>query len=1170
MTTMTASNPITESKFNALKQKLRELFELDKSDLDFGIYRIMAAKNREVTEFLDRQLRDVVRETLASHSAGAADQIQADLNEAIEQARALGADPDSLPKVQELEAKLESAGGASAEVLEVDIYNHLLTFFSRYYDDGDFISKRRYKGETYAVPYSGEEMVLHWANKDQYYIKSGEWHRDYRFRIGEEGGKSARIRLLQATQEAGNNKEADDARRRFILCAGNPVDVADPDELILHFEFRVPTAEDRSAVGDSEATRIYGGNYDKATGRTKGNEREQFAAYAEQVARKAMPEEWRQLVSQPAPTDTKPTRTILGKHLDDFTARHTFDYFVHKDLLGFLRRELDFYIKNEVVRLDDIESLDDAHLSRVQGRLKAIRSVAGRIIELLSAIEDFQKKLWLKKKFVLNTSWLVTVDRVPDALRDVVTANQRQWSEWERLGFKPVPESEGSDGLFRGAAWGTRAYLDARDKLVVDTRLFDESFTGELLASEEVLMGATTIDSAVTGLLVNGDNFHGLNTCLASCGGLVDTIYIDPPYNTNVSSIPYKNNYRHAAFATMMRDRVSLLRRVMSPRGVIMVSIDDTERTTVEHALDDAFGHHNRINELIWRQNTNDGRSPTYSTNHEYVEVYARSKATVEADPSSFREPKPGFVEVSELIRSFDGSYPPIAEIEAALASLYREHIRGYRAEVEAAGMAWATEKRNDPWNGVYQYKFAEYRGADGRLVLPEKARETAAEIWVYTESDWTIMSSENKQSASTRDPEHRNYRFYEVTHPVTGKTCAQPSRGWKGTRFIDPEYPDRNSFESLAADDRIAFGPDESKVPRQKRFLHQVSTNVPKTVIVDYADGEKQTVELFGRPGVFLAPKHTNFVKSLIRPCCTKTSRILDCFGGSGSTAQAVIELNREDGGNRQFVVMEANSYFDNLIRPRVAKCSYSPVWKGGEPQTHDGGVSTLVKCFTVESYEDALSNLPAPDGGLLDGRPEEEKDVMLRYAIDLELGPYILDLDIFRDPWGYEIEAQVAGNQEIRSNRVDLVETFNLLIGLKVHAYGPIERYGADFEKVDHDDGLGRLAIVGRFRRDPEGPFAFQRVEGVLNDGSDTRVLVIWRTLTDDPEQDAAALDAWMERHREDTRERSEHRDYHRIYVNGPVTLAQPTQEIRTVFPIEQTFKDRMFADAEGSEAV
>ena len=110
----TPTTTITDSKFNALKAKLRELFELDKSDLDFGIYRIIAAKNKEVTEFLDRQLKDVVRGTLAAHGAGAADQVQAELDKAIEQARALGADPETLPKVKDLRARLESAGGAAS------------------------------------------------------------------------------------------------------------------------------------------------------------------------------------------------------------------------------------------------------------------------------------------------------------------------------------------------------------------------------------------------------------------------------------------------------------------------------------------------------------------------------------------------------------------------------------------------------------------------------------------------------------------------------------------------------------------------------------------------------------------------------------------------------------------------------------------------------------------------------------------------------------------------------------------------------------------------------------------------------------------------------------------------------------------------------------------------
>src|SRR5690606_32448800 len=151
------------------------------------------------------------------------------------------------------------------------------------------------------------------------------------------------------------------------------------------------------------------------------------------------------------------------------------------------------------------------------------------------------------------------------------------------------------------------------------------------------------------------------------------------------------------------------------------------------------------------------------------------------------------------------------------------------------------------------------------------------------------------------------------------------------------------------------------------------------------------------------------------------------------------------------------------------------------------------------------------APTSALLAGADPQARDAFITYALDLEMGPHLLDLDAFRDPWGYSINAQLAGEDEIRPHRVDLVETFNYLIGLRVHAYGPIERYTADFERADHDEeDLRRLKVAGRLRRDPDGPFVFQRIEGELNPaltgGQTTRVLVVWRTLTDDPEQDAA----------------------------------------------------------------
>lgn len=1091
-----ATTAITDSKFNALKAKLRELFELDKSDLDFGIYRIIAAKNKEVTEFLDRQLKDVVKATLAAHGAGAADQVHAELDRAIEQARALGADPETLPKVKDLRARLETAGGTAggAADLEADIYNHLLAFFGRYYDEGDFISQRRYKGDTYAIPYSGEEVTLHWANKDQYYIKSGEWHKDYRFKVGGGGEKTVRFKLIEATQEVGNNKEADDAKRRYILAIENPVE-EDPGILTLRFEFRTPTQADKDRAAGG-AVAVFGGDYAKASNPKKGDEREQFCADAEKRAIAAVPEAWRTLIAAPgaAATADKPARTLLGKHLDHFSARNTFDYFIHKDLGGFLRRELDFYLKNEVVRLDDLETLPPDHLQRVQGKVKAIRKVAHSIIGFLAAIEDFQKKMWLKKKFVLNTNWLVTVDRIPPALRDVVAQNDEQWAEWERLGFKP--ENTGDEGLFGGAAWGTREYLDACDKLLVDTALFDHVFVSEVISSELALAGAATIEDAITGLLVNGENFSALRLLTPMYVRSIQCVYIDPPYNTAASEIAYKNNYKHSSWNSLIYDRIDVGRNFLHASGFLAVTIDYEELFDLGKVTDSLFSPESRVGIVTVFINPK-GRQHErfFSSSTEYMLVYAMDPSTGEFNRTTIDPAKAQEFELDDG----DGKF--------RLDEFARMRSSTLRA------------KKPDCYYPIYV--------SPGLDVLTTTKIDGYSEVFPIdrngVEYSWKVLPStfEDNNKAG----------LY-----VAQKTAS-------GIRVFN-KYYEQQVYPNIWTDKRY--------------FPEFQGTNVLKAMIGD---------------GVFSYPKSIHAVADLIKLTSSDGDIVLDYFGGSGTTAHAVCQLNRQGEDKRRFILIEMGRYYYTATKPRTVKALYSPEWRNCAAQTHNKGLSAIVKYFAVESYDDSLNNLPAPSGQLLEGRSPEEKDALLTYGLDLELGPHLLNMDAFRDPWGYTINAQLAGDAEIKRHRVDLVETFNYLIGLKVHAYGPLERYNApatDFERAAHADGLGRLKLTGRLRRDANGPYVFQRVEGELNDGNSTRVLVVWRKLTDDPEKDAAVLDAWMSRHRESTRERTEHRDYHLIYINGPVTLPQPTAEIRTVYPTEETFKAKMFEDTESASQI
>src|ERR1039458_3874542 len=169
-------------RFNRLVGLLKELFQLNEPDLDFGLYRILHAKSAEVTQFLDKDLLPQVKQAFALYKTADKAELERELANAIGQAQALGADPETLPKVKELHAKLAN-DAVDVGALESEIYDHLFSFFRRYYSEGDFLAKRIYKSGVYAIPYEGEEVKLHWANSDQYYIKTSEYLRDYAFRL---------------------------------------------------------------------------------------------------------------------------------------------------------------------------------------------------------------------------------------------------------------------------------------------------------------------------------------------------------------------------------------------------------------------------------------------------------------------------------------------------------------------------------------------------------------------------------------------------------------------------------------------------------------------------------------------------------------------------------------------------------------------------------------------------------------------------------------------------------------------------------------------------------------------------------------------------------------------------------------------------------------------------
>ena len=231
------------SKYDDLVKKLKEIFQIDRPELDFGVYRILNSRSVEVNDYLEKRLKAKVSESLAASGAADAAGLQKELKEKVAQYSADGLNPDSVPKVREIREKI-AVYTAGASEYENAVFTHLLTFFSRYYDKGDFISQRRYKGDTYAIPYAGEEVMLYWANKDQYYTKSGENFSNYAFKLDD--GRTVRFRLVTA-DTAKDNRKDNDKDRRFVLIEKHTRTLTD-EEGDEYEEELLPIAEEKGEL----------------------------------------------------------------------------------------------------------------------------------------------------------------------------------------------------------------------------------------------------------------------------------------------------------------------------------------------------------------------------------------------------------------------------------------------------------------------------------------------------------------------------------------------------------------------------------------------------------------------------------------------------------------------------------------------------------------------------------------------------------------------------------------------------------------------------------------------------------------------------------------------------------------------------------------------------------
>lgn len=858
--------------------------------------------------------------------------------------------------------------------------------------------------------------MLHWANKDQYYTKSGENFSNYAFTL--ENGKKVQFRLVEADTAKDNRKDNDQTRVFALIEPKIKTETdANGDEIqtdILPFDIK----------GDLLTLRF---EY-KAV-----NKKEKQSDYITQVVEKiqnfAISDDFQEIFTL-KPTDTNKTRTLLEKYLTDYTAKNTADYFIHKNLGKFLNQELDFYIKNEVMNLDNIQdSTDFSHIEQNFQTIKTLKTVAKEIIAFLAQLEDFQKKLWLKKKFVVGCHYLITLDHLTEAQVQTALDNPKQTAQWQ--------------ALFNVNTSGLNVVELCKNypHLVVDTALFEPTFQADVLREIEHL------DDKTNGLLIHSDNFQALNLLQERYKEQVKCIYIDPPYNTGSDNdFIYKDNYQHSSWVAMMSNRFELARDLIQDNSGIWVSTDDGEYARLQILMADSFGNDNFVGDIIWNSRKSMSSDALISGAINHTTFFAKNKVVLDKNKSKFRLPE-----------TMDGFENPDND------------LRG----------AW----KLDPLDA----------------------------------------------------PNVRENLSYGITNPNTGETFYPPEgRCW---RF------EKETVDAYLKDGRILFGKTGKTKPAFKRFYEEAKekgkvTNTLWDDVGTTTNGTKLLHSLFNNaiPKEKLnkiKPKPIEFMQKIFQLHNEKLPIYMDYFAGSGTTAHAVINLNREDKGTRKYILVEQGEYFDTVLKPRVQKVIFSEKWKEGKPEAEENGsngVSQIVKVLKLESYEDTLNNLELrKPSNQFDFDEQVQQDYLLHYMLDVESRGSLLSTDHFAKPFDYELNIATSSVGVYHAQKIDLVETFNYLIGLRVEQVN------------DERKKRGIVTVLGKL---PSGE----------------KTLIIWRDVNCVGYEE-------LNRYLESRDINPQDSEFDVVYINGdhniPTVFADSDDVVKTlkVRSIEAEFLERMF---------
>ena len=460
-------------------------------------------------------------------------------------------------------------------------------------------------------------------------------------------------------------------------------------------------------------------------------------------------------------------------------------------------------------------------------------------------------------------------------------------------------------------------------------------------------------------IYIEGDNLEVLKLLQRGYHGKVKMIYIDPPYNTGHDFVYHDSfgntieNYKrqtgltgqsnadtsgryHSDWCSMMYPRLKLARELLRDEGIILINIDENEYVNLQNIMREVFGEQNDLGTIVWDKRNPKGDSTGIAMQHEYIVAYSKQKNFI-ADKHTLQRPKKNAESMLAKARSLYGKISPTYSLEDA----NREYKAWIKTKTELTGGEKAYSNIDE----------------QGRVYQP------------------VSMAWPNKKKAPD------DY-FVPLIHPITGKPCPVPPRGWRNPS---------STMQDLLDKGLILFGTDESTQPRRKYLLDEnMMENIPSLLYNGSSD--TAMLERMGTP--FDTPKVTAVCQEHIQALTSDDDIILDFFSGSATTAHATMAANAADGASRRFIQVQLPELCPSGSEPK--SMGFDNLCEIGQKRIREAGAVTQ-ECsdigFRVFILEDSGINKPKPGELLLNMvKPERSEldivfEMMLKWGLELTL---------------------------------------------------------------------------------------------------------------------------------------------------------------------------------------